>query len=123
MDCLDKFCNLSGQKVSLQKSSICVSNNVSKEVADSIARKAGIPLEKDMGHYLGTLSIHGRVGQYQFQQILEKMAFNMESWKAKFLSMPGRHTLAQSVLSSIPIFLMQSMYLPKGVYGAMDKLI
>ena len=49
MDCLDKFCNLSGQKVSLQKSSICVSNNVSKEVADSIARKAGIPLEKDMG--------------------------------------------------------------------------
>ena len=37
--------------------------------------------------------------------------------------MAGRHRLSQSALSSIPTFLMLSMYLPKGVCGAMDKLI
>ena len=55
------FRNLSGQKVSFQKSNICFSNNVANEVSDLIAKTTGIPRTKDLGYYVGSPSFHDRV--------------------------------------------------------------
>ena len=35
----------------------------------------------------------------------------------------GRHLLAQSVLSSISLYTMQSTLFPKGVYDQIDKVV
>lgn len=43
-------------------------------------------------------------------------------WKANSLSLAGRVTLVQSVLSSIPIYSMQTALLPRGICDEVEKL-
>ncbi|CAL8164318.1 unnamed protein product [Prunus armeniaca] len=56
--CLDDFCRLFGQKVSFEKSIICVSPNTSSESAQDIATICGSPLTTCLGKYLGVPLIH-----------------------------------------------------------------
>lgn len=60
-DCLERLCASSGQKVSLNKSKLYISDNVDVSCAGYLAQCRGIPLTKDLGRYLGVPSIHGRV--------------------------------------------------------------
>lgn len=122
-DCLDSFSRASGQKVSFSKSHISFSNNVKEDVACMIASIAGIRYTKDMGKYLGVPSIHGRVTNSLFDSLLDRMNNRLEGWRTKFLTLAGRQVLAQSVLSSIPYYAMQTTLLPEGVCEAIDKKI
>ena len=72
MECLNLFCAMSGQRISLQKSNIAFSKGVHKEEALEISSVAGIPPTSDLGLYLGTPTIHGRVGLGHFQQVLAR---------------------------------------------------
>ena len=49
-----------------------------------------------------------------YQQLLDRIGPRLEGWKTKLLSLAGRHVLAQSVLTSIPLYHMQSALLPTG---------
>lgn len=122
-DCLDRFCSCSGQKVSLAKSQIYVSNNVRNDFSEHLAAKAGIPLSKDLGRYLGVPSLHNRVNESTFAGILDRIKARLEGWKARYLSLAGRQVLAQSVLNSIPYYTMQTARLPLGLCDNIDKRI
>lgn len=122
-NCLDRFCVSSGQKVSLIKSNIFFSNNVNDVLADHLANKAGIPRTKDLGRYLGVPFIHNRVTGVTFSMILKRMKARLEGWKARSLTLAGRHVLAQSVLSMIPYYVMQTEKLPLGLCDTIDKRI
>ena len=58
IEVLDNFCNLASQKVSLSKSCIYFSNNVSSRRKRNICRKMGINATNNMGRYLGFLVLH-----------------------------------------------------------------
>lgn len=122
-ECLDKFSEASGQKVRLSKSHIMFSKNFSPEVAQKIVCVAGMNQTSDMGKYLGVPSIHGRVTNNMFRPILDRMNNRLEGWKAKYLSMAGRVTMAQSVLSTIPYYAMQTTLFPVGICENIDKRI
>lgn len=77
----------------------------------------------DMGKYLGVTSIHGHVTGSLFNLMLYRIDARLEGWRAKHLSFEGRLTLAQSVLTSIPFYTMQSMLLPVGICEAIDKKV
>ncbi|CAN1786706.1 Putative ribonuclease H protein At1g65750 [Linum perenne] len=51
------------------------------------------------------------------------MEQKLTGWKASSLSLVGRVTLAQSVLSAIPSFIMQTSVLPSHIYSEIDKKI
>lgn len=51
------------------------------------------------------------------------MQSRLYSWKGKLLNKVGRVTLAKSVLSSIPIYSMQAMWLPQNLYDDLDKIV
>lgn len=57
MSTLQKFCDASGEKVSLVKSKILVSSNVPHNTAMDFSAFCGIPLTKDFGKYLGVKCI------------------------------------------------------------------
>ena len=71
LECLDLFCSLSGQTVSLQKSNIGFSNGIKSKVASLISNLAKISHTYNLGKYLGVPSIHGRVTHHLFQQTLD----------------------------------------------------
>ena len=75
---LDNFCNLAGQRVSITKSKILFSPNVTSRRARGICRRMGIAATTNLGKYLGFPIIYqGRVGNaYNFvvNKIQNKMA-------------------------------------------------
>ena len=83
---------------------------MSNAEAREISQILGIPLIDNLGLYLGTRSIHGKVTSGMYQHILDKiMKLKLESWKAKYLTMAGRITLGQYVLASTLIYHMHAM--------------
>ena len=123
MECLETFCSIFRQKVSLQKSCICFLKGASHNEVSTIAQIGGIPTTSNMGRYLCTPSIHGCVTTGLFQHMLDIIQSKLESWKSKYLSLAGRQTLAQLVIATIPQYTMQSILFPQGVCKQIDKVI
>lgn len=71
--CLRLFCDHSGQKVNTQKSSIFFSKNINLELQQKIVEISGIPKVEDMGKYLGIPSIHGRVKNMPYANLIERI--------------------------------------------------
>ncbi|XP_073046080.1 uncharacterized protein [Primulina eburnea] len=122
MDCLNKFCLSSGQRVNFQKSHILFSRNVSATLANDLSSTSGIPLTTDLGRYLGVPSIHGRVTNNLFKKVLDRVKSRLEGWKTKYLSFAGRKVLVQSVLNAILLYSMQTNLLPMGVCSEIEKI-
>ncbi|CAN1142230.1 Putative ribonuclease H protein At1g65750 [Linum perenne] len=121
--CLDEFGIASGLSVNKSKSLAFCSKNSGRRISSDIASTLGIPLTQDLGHYLGVPILHGRTTKGTYQGIIDKLDQKLSGWKAKSLSLAGRVTLAQSALSAIPIYAMQTSVLPVTTCDAIDRRI
>ncbi|XP_015950755.1 uncharacterized protein LOC107475603 [Arachis duranensis] len=94
-EALKIFCESSGQKVSLNKSCVFFSKNVNHNIREELSQELGIPLTSNLGKYLGVPLIHEKC---------------------------RRATLVQSVLSSIPSYVMQTMKVLIKICNKIDKI-
>jgi len=122
-NCLTEFCNASGQKISLAKSKVFFSPNTNEATAVEICNILGIQETDDFGRYLGVPTLHGRVTNAKFQDVITRVENRLAGWKAKCLSLAGRITLIQSTVTAIPAYIMQSARLPRSVCDSLDKRI
>ena len=120
---MDQFCVDSRHKVSIPKTQICFSPNVLVESRWAISKEFGFVEVSDLGRYLGVPLLHSRVTRATYAAILDSMRTRLSGWAARSLSLAGRITLAKSVLLAIPVHLMQSAWLPKGLCDDMERLI
>lgn len=119
--CLDKFCRASGQKISLPKSRIYFSRNVSSEKQISICSDLGIEATTDLGLYLGMPTMTSRVTRETFGYLCEKIDRRLEGWKTKYLSLAGRVTLAKSTITTMASYAMQTAKIPRIICDDIDK--
>ena len=105
-DVLDTFCNLSGQKVSNEKSRVFFSPNIAPNLRSEFADTLGFRSTPSLGKYLGFLIKHIGINQ-DFSFIIERIQSRLARWKANLLSFPGRLVLTQVVASTIPDYIMQ----------------
>lgn len=120
---LDDFTMASGQRINLLKSRIFFSPNVSKDEASRISNETGIPITEDFGTYVGTQMVHHQHGKALYAKLLDRSKKKMNGWKGECLSLTGRITLAKSVLSSLPVFQMQTSPMPASVTREIDKQV
>ena len=73
-----------------------------------LSNQFGFHLIRNLGRYLGVPLLHERCKALDFQFVLDRMSQKLNSWKSRFLSLPGRVTLAQFTLATIS-YVMQSM--------------
>lgn len=104
---LETFCNISGQKVNLAKSSILFSKNTPARIRRGIVRSLGVKETYGLGKYLGFPMDMSAKRTNSFQFLIDKVKNKLDGWKAKFLSMSGRTTLINSTLSALPTHIMQ----------------
>ncbi|CAA7018343.1 unnamed protein product [Microthlaspi erraticum] len=119
---LETFCLLSGQKVSLEKSKIFFSSNVSRELGREISDASGISSTCDLGKYLGMHVLQKRMNKETFSAVVERVSARLAGWKSHVLSLAGRITLTKSVLSSIPVHSVSSVLLPRSTLATLDKV-
>jgi hypothetical protein len=60
--------------------------------------------------YLGIPITHRRWKNSEWQDVIARFEKRLSNWKAKILSLGGRLVLINSVLSSLPIFMMSLLY-------------
>lgn len=75
----------------------------------------------DLGKYLGVPLLHQKVNRSSFRIILDKVNKFLSNWKAKTLSFAGRITLTKAVLQALPLYIMQSVHLPRHICDEIDK--
>ena len=119
-DVLDSFCSLLGQKVSIAKSRMFFSPNVSTETKADLCKILEFRSTPTLGKYLGFPIKHLGMSQ-DFGFIIERIQSRLAGWKANLLSFVGRLVLTQSVITIVPNYAMQCVALPTNLHS-MDKL-
>ncbi|CAA7022190.1 unnamed protein product [Microthlaspi erraticum] len=119
---LERFCSALGQKVSIEKSKIFFSENVSRDLEKLIIAESGIQATRDLGRYLGMPVLQRRINKDTFGYILERMSSRLTGWKGKCLNLAGRITLTRGVLSTIPVHTMSIISLPKSTLEKIDQI-
>lgn len=119
--CLDKFCSASSQRVNASKTKIFFSKNVNHTRINQICDDLGLTSTTDLGKYLGISLLHARVMKQTYNFILNKVQQRLSSWKAHCLNMAGRNVLITSVITALPSYAMQTMFLPAGVCDEVEK--
>ncbi|XP_075649704.1 uncharacterized protein LOC142620183 [Castanea sativa] len=103
---LDTLCELSGQKVHLNKSKVHFSPNTSPETREELCEVLGIHSTPNLGKYLGFPIKHPGSSTQDFNFVVERVQNKLQGWKASLLSMAGRVVIAQSVLSATSAYVM-----------------
>lgn len=72
---------------------------------------------------MGTQLVYHRHGKVLYADLLNKFKRKLDGWKAKCLSLAGRITLASSIITSLPIYQMQTSLLAALVFKEIDKSV
>jgi hypothetical protein len=119
---MDLFCNMSGQQISHEKTSIFFSKNVSRAKRDRLVFLSRFRETSVLGKYLG-VPLTGRAPKKaDYNYIIEQVTAKLTAWKAKHLSFAGRVTLAKSVIEAIPIYPMMTAMIPQSCIDEIQKL-
>jgi hypothetical protein len=70
--------------------------------------------------YLGIQMHHRQLLNSEWSKVEERFQQKLSCWKGKYLSYGGRLVLLNSVLSSLPMFMMSFFEIPKGVLKNLD---
>ena len=119
---LQQFCAASGQLVSVTKSCLWFSPNTSRHCKEQVTSILGVPTMNHIGTYLRTPIFTSRHTTSSYQYLVDKIRMKIEGWQTKYLSMMGRATLIKSVVSTIPIYAMQTTLLPQKISHQLDKM-
>jgi hypothetical protein len=116
---LSAFEQMSGLKINFHKSEVfCFGQTKDHEsrYEQLFGRKKGLYPFK----YLGIPMYYRRLNNKDWELIEERIEKKLSSWKGKYLSVGGRLVLINSVLSSLPMFMLSFFEIPKDV---LEKLI
>lgn len=108
--------------MSLDKSKIFFSSNVSDDLGKLISEESGILSTRELGKYLGMPILQKKINKDTFGEVLERMSSRLAGWKSKMLSFAGRVTLTKAVLATILVHSMSTIALPSSMLNNMDKI-
>jgi hypothetical protein len=111
---LTVFEELSGLKINFHKSEIFCYGGA-KEFEDDYMELFGCNAGEYPFRYLGIPMHHRQLLNSEWRQIEERFEKRLSCWKAKHLSYGGRLTLINSMLSSLPMFMMSILEILNGV--------
>lgn len=63
----------------------------------------------------------GRVSHGDFNFILDQVSRRLAGWKCRLLNTAGRIFLARSVLTALPTYYMQVVWLPRKIVHSIDR--
>ena len=113
------FEQLSGLKINFHKSEVfCY--GAAKEMESFYTSLFGCNSGEYPFRYLGIPMHHRQLLNSEWRKVEDRFKQKLSCWKAKYLSFGGRLVLLNSVLSSLPMFMMSFFEIPKGVLKNLD---
>jgi hypothetical protein len=116
---LSAFEKLSGLKINFHKSELFSFGDTKERVAEYVemfgCKEGALPFR-----YLGIPMSYRKLSNKDWRLVEERFQKKLSSWKGKLLSSGGRLVLINSILSSLPMFMMSFFRIPKGVREKLD---
>lgn len=82
----------------------------------------GIKRTYDLGKYLGVPLLHKRINKTMFHELVDNVSRKVRKWQLNRISLAGRLMFCKSMIPLMPIYLMQSMGIPKGICDNLGKI-
>jgi hypothetical protein len=120
---LELYCQGSGQRINLDKSTIFFGNGCHEEVKEAVKLKLGVQNELLQDSYLGIPTDVGRSPVLTFRYLYDRMWKRVSGNSDRPLSRAGNETMLKAVIQAIPIYVMSCFLLPVAIYEQMRKLI
>ena len=115
MDILNRYCAISGQKISEAKSSIYFSRNTQVDTRAEVCEALNIMIESLSDKYLGLPAMVGADRSDCFHHQIDRVNSRINGWKEKLLSMGGKEILIKSVAQAVPVYAMMVFKVPKKI--------
>ncbi|CAN6182020.1 unnamed protein product [Urochloa humidicola] len=116
---LSAFEQLSGLKINFRKSEMfCY--GAAKELELEYSQIFGCDIGTLPFRYLGIPMHHRRLRNSDWRHVEERFQKRLSCWRSKLLSVGGRLILINSVLSSLPMFMLSIFEIPRGVLKKLD---
>ena len=125
VDILNKYEAASGQKINYEKSEVSFSKGVSCLQKESLTGILQMREVDKYQKYLGIPTVHGRLKQALFRDLLDRVGKKLGGWKEKMLSRAGKEVLIKAVIQALPTYLMGVYKIPatiiKSIHSAMAR--
>lgn len=112
---------MTGLKINFEKSMV-IGIGITDNHRNQIAKVLGSRTKDFPFNYLGLPLRSGRLKQQDWVQLIERIAKKLSSWKGKLLSIAGRATLLNSVITPIVSYWMSNFSIPCCIIRRIDKM-
>ena len=120
---LKLYCDASGQRINMEKSSIYFSKGVSEATRMEVKNVLDVHNEALSDKYLGLPSDVGRAKEGCFKYLKDRLWNKIQGWIEKTMSTAGKEVLVKSVAQVIPVFSMSCFRLPRRVCESVTSII
>jgi hypothetical protein len=120
---LEKYCQASGQRINMDKSSIFFSKGCSGDLKESIKGILEVQRETLNEKYLGMPSDVGRSKSGAFKYLKDRVWKKVLGWMEQLLSVGGKDILIKSVAQAVPTFSMSCFKLPRGLCDHINAML
>jgi hypothetical protein len=120
---LDIYCQASGQRINMDKSSIFFSKGCPAGVRAAMKERLNVQNESLNEKYLGMPSDVGRSVSGAFKYLRDRVWKRVQGWLESLLSCAGKEILIKSVAQAIPIYSMSCFKLPRGLCDHINGLL
>ena len=118
---LEIFADATGLRTNLAKSVIlpvrCTEEQIAAALTHFPATRGSFPCT-----YLGLPLHHSRLKAVHFQPLLDKLGARLAGWLGRHFTRAGRVLLCRVVLSSMAIYHLAALRLPKGILRRIEKI-
>lgn len=109
---LQTYCDGSGQKINMNKSSIFFGKHCSEQIKQRVKLCLGVQDETLQANYLGMPSFVGRSPTSSFNFLTGRLWKHINGWSDKPVSRAGKEVLLKSVAQAIPTYVMGCFQIP-----------
>jgi hypothetical protein len=122
-DLLEKYCNASGHRINLDKSSVYFRKGCPVERRNLVKAALNVFTETLNEKYLGIPSDVGRSKSGAFKYLKDSIWKKIQGWLKKLLAVGGKEVLLNLVAQAIPTFSMSCFRQPRGLCQAINSML
>lgn len=115
------FEDVSGLKINFDKSAM-IPLNISSSLALSLSNQLGCQISSLPITYLGVPLHWKTLNTTDWNPLVSKIEKKLQTWKGSLLSLGGRVTLLNSVISALPLYWLSIYKIPVTVCSKIDKI-
>lgn len=122
MTVLKEYQKISGQLINGDKSSFYMYKKVVSSLMNEVKEIIGFSQGQLPFLYLVCPITHARKRKAYYNDLIKKVKDRLQNWKGKLLCFGGKAVLINSVLQSIPLYMLSAVVPPKFIIHELHKI-